>query len=208
MNKKGALAVAIILAILVIDQVLKIWIKTHFMLGDSICVCGDWFYLHFVENKGMAFGMQFAGDWGKLCLSLFRIFAVAAIAVFLCKLCKRGAGTFLIVCVALVWAGAVGNIIDSVFYGVIFDSSIGNVATFMPAAGGYSTWLHGHVVDMFYFPLINSHYPSWFPFVGGEPFVFFRPVFNVADAAISVGVALLLLFQRNQLSNELSREKK
>lgn len=208
MNKKSIVALSVILAVLVIDQAIKIWIKTHMMLGDEFSVCGDWFYIHFVENNGMAFGMEMGGSWGKLLLSLFRIVAVAAIAVYLVRLCRRESKMSLVACIALVWAGAVGNIVDSLLYGVMFDSSWGQVATLFPEAGGYSSIFHGRVVDMFYFPLIETTWPQWVPVVGGDSFVFFRPVFNFADAAISVGVVLLLLFHRNDLSLEFNKEKK
>ncbi len=173
-------------------------------LGEEFNVIGNWFIIHFVENNGMAFGMEMGGSIGKLLLSAFRIIAVCAIGWYLAKLCKRQSDTMLVVCIALVLAGALGNIVDSVFYGVIFNSSIGQVASIFPPDGGYGTWLHGRVVDMFYFPLIEGRFPDWLPLWGGESFVFFRPVFNFADAAISVGIALLLLFQRETLSKDLS----
>lgn len=206
----STIATIVIVAVLVIDQVLKILVKTHMMLGEEFCVLGDWFRIHFVENNGMAFGMEFAGEWGKIILTVFRIIAVSAIGYYLHKICKRTAEpvpTFYVVCIALVLAGAAGNIIDSVFYGVIFDSSIGNVATIFPEGGGYGTWLQGRVVDMFYFPLISGVYPTWFPFCGGEPFLFFRPVFNFADSAITVGIALLLIFHRETLNKDLSKDE-
>lgn len=207
MKKRTLTAAGVIVAVLVIDQIIKIWVKTHLQLGEGIDVIGDWFKIHFVENNGMAFGMELSGNWGKIFLSLFRIVAVVAIGWYLVRLCRHRADTTLIVCIALVWAGAVGNIVDSVFYGVIFDSSWGQVATLFPEDGGYSTWLHGRVVDMFYFPIIESRFPDWFPIVGGDSFIFFRPVFNFADAAISVGIILLLLLRRNELSNDLNAAK-
>lgn len=201
----GIIAIGIILAVLIFDQAVKIYIKTHFMLGEEVTVFGDWFKLHFVENNGMAFGMEIgSGNWGKIALSVFRIIAVIAIGYYIYKLCKRKkpASILMLTCISLVWAGAFGNIIDSLCYGVIFDSSWGQIATMFPEAGGYSTWLHGRVVDMLYFPLIEGTFPSWMPFWGGEPFVFFHPVFNIADAAISVGMAIAILFCNKELSAE------
>lgn len=207
MRNRALIASGVIIAVLVIDQIIKIWVKTHLQLGEGFDVAGDWFKIHFVENNGMAFGMELAGNWGKIFLSLFRIVAVVAIGWYLVRLCRHKADVLFIVCIALVWAGAVGNIVDSVFYGVIFDSSWGQVATLFPPDGGYSTWLHGRVVDMLYFPLISGHYPDWFPVVGGQSFIFFRPVFNFADASISVGIIMLLLFRRNRLSDDLGSVK-
>lgn len=206
----GIISIAIILAVLIFDQAVKIAIKTHFMLGEEVAVFGDWFKLHFVENNGMAFGMELGeGNVGKIALSLFRIVAVIGIGYIIYTMCKREkpVSRMLLVCSSLVWAGAFGNIIDSLFYGVIFDSSWGQVATLFPEAGGYSTWLHGRVVDMLYFPLIEGIFPSWLPIWGGEHFVFFHPVFNIADAAISVGMALGLIFCHKELSEEFDGEK-
>ena len=150
----------------------------------------------------MAFGMELGGGWGKMLLSVFRIAAVAVIGVYLIRLCRRTkADLFFVATVSLVFAGAIGNIVDSVFYGILFDDSLGQVATFLPEGGGYSSLLHGKVVDMFYFPLISGHFPSWMPVWGGQHFLFFRPVFNVADAAISVGMALIILFQKRFFRN-------
>lgn len=200
---KGWGAVCVIMLLLLLDQVLKIWIKTHLQLHESIEIT-PWFYLYFTENPGMAFGIEVIG---KLFLSLFRIVAVGFIGYYLYKLVKANQSFGFIACVSMILAGAVGNIIDSVFYGVVFDHSYGQVATFLPAEGGYDTWLHGKVVDMFYFPLIQTHFPDWFPLWGGEEFIFFRPIFNLADSAICVGVFLLLLFYRQTLSDSLSTEK-
>lgn len=209
MKNKAILSILLISAILIVDQIIKIWIKTNMMLGEEFLVFGqEWFRIHFVENNGMAFGIEMlGGSVGKLFLSLFRIVAIGAIGYFLHKLCKGGYSTFLIICVSMVFAGAVGNVIDCIFYGVVFDTSLGHVASFLPEAGGYSTWMQGRVVDMFYFPLIDSYFPEWFPIWGGEHFLFFRPVFNFADASISVGIALLVLFSRNELSNALNSDK-
>ena len=200
---KGWGAVCVIMLLLLLDQVLKIWIKTHLQLHESIEIT-PWFYLYFTENPGMAFGIEVIG---KLFLSLFRIVAVGFIGYYLYKLVKANQSFGFIACISMILAGAVGNIIDSVFYGVVFDHSFGQVATFLPAEGGYDTWLHGKVVDMFYFPLIQTHFPDWFPLWGGEEFIFFRPIFNLADSAICVGVFLLLLFYRQTLSDSLSPEK-
>jgi signal peptidase II len=192
--KKAAI---IVFAILFFDQVLKFWIKTSFYMGESHALLGSWFYLHFTENEGMAFGMKLGGSYGKLLLSLFRIFAVIIIAGWLYRVTRKGAGTMLILCISLILAGALGNIIDSAFYGVIFnESTYMQVATFLPKGGGYGTFLHGKVVDMLYFPVIESHYPAWMPFWAGEEFIFFRPVFNIADSSITTGVLILILFQK------------
>jgi signal peptidase II len=192
-------AVLIILLILTLDQILKIWIKTSFYIGESMPVLGNWFFLHFTENEGMAFGMQLGGSTGKLILSIFRIIAVIGISIWLFRLTRKpGYKKGLVICIVLILAGAMGNIIDSAFYGLIFtESTYHQVAGLFPPGGGYAGFLHGKVVDMLYFPLIEANYPGWFPFVGGEHFIFFRPVFNIADSSISVGVFLLIVFQRN-----------
>ena len=199
-KSKGWGAVCIVMLLLILDQALKIWIKTHLQLHESIEIT-PWFYLYFTENPGMAFGIEVIG---KLFLTLFRIVAVGFIGYFLYKLVKEQYKFGFIACVSLVLAGALGNIFDSVFYGVVFDHSFGQVATFMPEGGGYGEWLHGKVVDMFYFPLIDTILPDWVPVWGGEHFVFFRPIFNLADSAICVGVFLLLIFYRHTLTVSLS----
>ena len=192
--KKAAL---IIFIVLLLDQMLKIWIKTTFYMGESHAILGHWFYLHFTENEGMAFGMKLGGSNGKLLLSLFRVIAVIIIGWWLYRVTKKGASLLLIICISLIMAGALGNIIDSAIYGLIFnESNYTQVATLFPKTGGYGTFLHGKVVDMLYFPIIETHYPSWFPFVGGDEFTFFRPVFNIADSAITTGVAILIFFQK------------
>lgn len=188
-------ASAIIILILLIDQISKVYIKTHFMLGEEIRVF-DWFRILFVENEGMAWGAKIPGTYGKLILTLFRIVAIGGIGYWLWDSIRNQAPRILIISIAFIFAGAMGNIIDSVFYGIIFDDSYRQVATLFPEAGGYGTLFHGKVVDMLYFPLYGGKLPEWIPFWGGEYFTFFDPVFNIADSAISVGVGLLLLFNK------------
>ncbi|MCK5168777.1 MAG: lipoprotein signal peptidase [Bacteroidales bacterium] len=190
-------SIAIILLVLIIDQTLKIWIKTHMILGQEYEIIGNWFIIHFTENNGMAFGLEFWGKNGKIFLTLFRIIAVIGIGWYLKTLIKQNAPKMVVISIALIMAGAIGNILDSIFYGVIFDESFYQIAEFMPRDGGYSAWLQGRVVDMFYFPILNGHYPSWFPFWANQEFIFFRPVFNIADSAITVGVAYILIFERS-----------
>lgn len=189
-------SILIILAILIIDQLLKIWIKTTMILGQEINVFGNWFILHFTENDGMAFGINFPGNSGKIILSLFRIAAIIGIAIFLRHLIINKANPGFIFSVALIFAGAIGNIIDSAFYGLIFDHSWGHVAEMFPEDGGYAPFLYGKVVDMLYFPIIRGDWPQWFPIWGGREFIFFRPVFNIADSSITIGVFIILFFQK------------
>lgn len=186
----------LIFLILLADQSLKFWVKTNMYLGQEFAIAGNWFILHFTENNGMAFGMEFAGEYGKLFLSLFRILAVCVIGWYLFGLVKTKAHPVFITSIAMIMAGAMGNIIDSTFYGMIFSSSEYQLAQLFPPGGGYSSLLHGRVVDMFYFPIIKGVLPAWVPFWGGDYFVFFRPVFNIADASITMGVALIILFQK------------
>lgn len=192
----------VVFTVLFLDQVLKFWIKTHLALGQEIHIAGNWFIIHFTENNGMAFGMQFAGGYGKLALSLFRIFAVIFLGWYIAHLAKKNTKFGVIFCFSLILAGALGNIIDSAFYGMIFsDSTYFDLARLMPVEGGYSTFLHGKVVDMLYFPILEGNYPQWIPFLGGENFIFFRPVFNIADSSITIGVIALLIFQRQFFSS-------
>jgi signal peptidase II len=193
--------VVLIIAIIILaDQALKIWIKTNYPYGDTGITGLKWFKLYFIENKGMAWGWEFGGEWGKMILTLFRLAAVIFGTWYLGKIVKQRYSRGFIFCAALIYAGALGNLIDSMFYGMIFDESptgngYGYVAHIFPEHG-YAGFLHGRVVDMLYFPIIKSHFPSWFPFVGGDDFEFFSPIFNIADASISAGVITLLLFQK------------
>ena len=197
---KGRLATILVVAILLIDQLIKIWVKTSMQLHESIHVF-DWFFLTFIENNGMAYGMQLGS---KLLLSLFRVAAISLLGYYLWLQVRKKARTGYIVCLSMILAGAVGNLIDCMFYGLCFEAS----TPYMVSMGeGYAPFLMGKVVDMFYFPLIVTTYPDWFPFWGGEDFIFFSPVFNFADASISVGVAALLLFFRTEISEiTLKRE--
>ena len=191
--------------ILIADQALKIWVKTHMLIGSrgEIAVLGNWFILHFTENEGMAFGMKFGGEFGKITLSIFRIIAVIAIGWYLGRMTRRKEPFGFILSISLILAGALGNIIDSAFYGMIFsESTFHEVARIFPPEGGYSSFLHGKVVDMFYFPIVQGYYPDWFPFWGGSELIFFRPVFNIADSSITVGVTILILFQKRFFKKE------
>ncbi len=197
----------IIIALVVIaDQALKVYIKTQYPLNTTHHVAGDWFQLYFVENPGMAYGWKFGGNWGKLALTVFRMGAVIFGTWYLGRIIRHHYSKGFIFCAALIYAGALGNLIDSCFYGMIFDKGMifdpqineyvvyNGLAAF--SKHGYSSFLHGNVVDMLYFPVIKGHFPSWFPFWGGQSFEFFRPIFNIADAAISTGVITILVFQK------------
>ncbi len=167
-------------------------------LGQEIHVFDNWFILHYTENYGMAFGFEFAGEFGKLFLSIFRILAIIAIGIYIYKISGKKHNTGLVISLSLIFAGAFGNIIDSAFYGLLFsESNFHQLASFMPEDGGYGTFLHGKVVDMLYFPVIKGTFPDWLPFWGSERFIFFRPVFNIADSAITIGVFILIFFQRS-----------
>jgi len=195
MSKKKL--ILIILALLVLDQLVKLIVKTTMTLDQSITIFPYWFFIRFIENPGAAFGFLPGGEAGKVALSLFRIVAVGVLVWYLDRLLKKGAPTGVIVGFALITAGAAGNIFDSMFYGLIFsESTFTQVATAFPPGGGYAGFLHGRVVDMLYFPVWHGHYPSWFPGVGGDPFTFFSPIFNFADSYITIGVIYMLLFQR------------
>ncbi len=196
----------VIFLVLLLDQALKFYIKLTFPIGGNIPVFDHWFYLYFTENNGMAFGMQLAGSWGKLALSVFRILAITGIGIWLYYLIRQNSSTGLIISMSLIFAGAFGNMIDSAFYGLIFSqSTFHSVAALVPFGHGYAGFLHGKVVDMLYFPLINiaqSDAPSWIPgflFGADGHLVFFRPIFDVADASITIGVSWLLLFHRKNL---------
>ena len=197
-GKKAAL---FIILILILDQVLKIWVKTNMIIGQEIPLFGKWGILHFIENNGMAFGMEMGGKPGKFILSVFRIIAIFGIGWFLVSLIRKKANTGLIISVSAIMAGAIGNIIDSAFYGMIFSESFYQPAVMFPQGGGYSSFLHGKVVDMFYFPVINTYWPDWSPFRPGEQLIFFRPVFNIADSAITCGVFAIVLFQKRMFKD-------
>ena len=173
------------------------------MIGQEYHIAGNWFIIHFTENNGMAFGLDFFGKIGKYLLSIFRIIASIFIAYYLTKLVKKEVKIGFLIAVSLIFAGAVGNIIDSAFYGMIFEHSNYQVATFLPQTGGYGSFLQGRGVDMLYFPVINTHWPAWSPFRPSEQFIFFRPVFNIADASISTGMLMIILFFRKTLQKEL-----
>jgi signal peptidase II len=196
----------IVALVVIADQALKIYVKTNFLLHDHRNVLGDWFQLYFVENPGMAYGWKFGGNWGKMALTIFRLGAVVFGTWYLGSITKRGYGRGFIICAALIYAGALGNLIDSCFYGLIFDKGmlfnqqINDYSYYEGLAvlskNGYSSFLHGNVVDMLYFPVIRGQFPSWVPFWGGQDFEFFRPIFNIADASITTGVLTILVFQR------------
>lgn len=194
-------SIVIIILILLIDQISKVYIKTHFKLGDSITIL-EWFRIAFVENEGMAWGAKIPGEYGKLALTLFRLVAIIGIGYWLWDSIKKKSSKILITSVTLIFAGALGNIIDSVFYGIIFNDSYGQLASIFPEGGGYAPIFYGKVVDMLYFPIWEGFLPEWIPFYGGEYFTFFDPVFNVADMAISTGFGLLIVFNKKAFPKE------
>lgn len=195
------IAVLVAVSAIVIDQVIKVAVKLNMYLHESFSVCGDWFYIYFTENKGMAFGMELGG---KLFLTSFRLVAVSLLGYYLYRIIRNTKFPVgYIVSIALVFAGAMGNIIDSLFYGEIFTHSMGRVASLVPFGEGYGDFLYGAVVDMFYFPLFSFDWPAWMPFVGGEHFIFFSPIFNFADACISCSIVSILLFYRNCINKPL-----
>ena len=201
---KGQLSALIVIAVLIIDQIIKIWVKTNMYWHESIKIT-DWFYIYFTENNGMAFGMEI---FNKFFLTGFRIIAAIAITWLLIQYVKKNYKTGFLVCVSLILAGAIGNIIDCVFYGEIFSESTHSlIAQFVPIGEGYSDWFYGKVVDMFYFPLIETNWPEWMPFVGGKHFIFFSPIFNFADAAISCGIIALILFYGKYFGNIMEDHK-
>ncbi len=195
MNRKQQtwLAIGLVVGILIIDQIIKILVKTQMVIGSDIPLIGDWCHLHFIENEGFAFGMALGGNVGKIALTLFRVVASSFIICYITKIIRERTRTSFLVCLSLILAGAVGNLIDSCFYGLIFNDPYYEVATLFPPEGGYAPFLQGKVVDMFYFPLFDFYWPEWVPFVGGEYFEFFSAIFNFADAAITIGVIWLIV---------------
>ncbi|MDD4822559.1 MAG: lipoprotein signal peptidase [Bacteroidales bacterium] len=201
-TKRISVAIGVPLVILIIDQLVKIWVKTHMMINDSFHVT-DWFYIYFTENPGMAFGMEL---FDKLFLTSFRLIAMGVLIWYLAVCIKKEYKIGYIISIAAIFAGATGNIIDCVFYGQLFSHSYGQVATILPEMGGYAPWLHGKVVDMLYFPLIETTFPDWVPFWGGDSFVFFRPIFNIADSSITCGIFSIIIFYREYLSDDHSKK--
>lgn len=200
----GKQVTLIVFVLLLIDQAVKIWIKTHMTIGESIPVFDDWFQIYFIENNGMAFGMQFGGAIGKFFLTALRLVLIGVIIYYVKKLIESGSSRAFLTGVALILVGAIGNVIDSMLYGIVFsESNFTQVASLFPEGGGYAPFMFGKVVDMLYFPIIDTTLPQWFPFKGGEQFIFFRPIFNIADSCITIGVFYLLLFKRKELIHAL-----
>jgi signal peptidase II len=207
---KKTILILIITSVLIIDQISKIWVKTHILYGDGFDILGlAWAKIHFIENEGMAFGISYGGETGKYALSIFRILMVGFLIYILRALYKSGESLGLMSCFSLIIAGAIGNILDSMFYGLIFSESFfhGGLATMFPEGGGYGKFLTGKVVDMFYFPLFDFYWPEWIPLIGGDHFEFFRPVFNIADSSIFIGVVSILLFHRRFFKNPVPRDE-
>ena len=195
-RSKVFLTGSMVVLILFLDQLLKIWVKTHMSLGESIPVLGSWFQLNFIENRGIAFGLFVGGDTGKLLLSIFRIVLAIFLGFYIHRLIKEKAPVGVLIGISLILIGAIGNVLDSAFYGLLFNESLpGQVAQFLPEGGGYAPFLQAKVVDMLYFPLIDTTLPSWVPIWGGKEFIFFRFIFNIADSAITVGILYLMIFQ-------------
>jgi signal peptidase II len=206
---KSRTVALIILAIILADQGLKFWVKTHMMYQEQIPLLGSWFRLFFIENEGMAWGWKFGGDWGKMALTLFRLVAVIFGVFYIRTIVRKQFHPGFIICVGMIFAGALGNLIDSLFYGMIFSNSeVGmSLARVFPKGGGYAGFLHGRVVDMLYAPIIEDRLlPSWIPFWGNERFTFFSPIFNIADASISIGVIAILLFQKRFFQKSTHQE--
>jgi signal peptidase II len=198
----------LIFIILLIDQLIKLWVKSNMYLGQEIVLFPNWGIIHFTENNGMAFGMELEGSYGKLLLSSFRVLAITGLGYYLFWLVKNKENRGYIYCIAMVFAGALGNLLDSAFYGLLFNESYNQVATLFPSEGGYAPFLFGRVVDMFYFPMLHGHFPAWLPFWGGEDFIFFRPVFNFADFSISMGVGLIILNQKKYFAENKNESEK
>jgi signal peptidase II len=208
MLKKYKLPIITVLTVLIIDQCIKLYIKSNYPIGEVCRIFGDWSRITFTENPGMAFGLEFGGNYGKLALSLFRIIAVFAGVFYIKKIVNEKEHKGFIICVSLILAGALGNILDSAFYGLLFgESTEYQVAQFMPLQGGYAGFLQGHVVDMFYFPMYEGNFPTWFPIWGGEHFEFFNAIFNFADMAISFGVGIILVFQNILFNPKATTER-
>ncbi len=200
---KGQISILVMLFVLIIDQASKLWVKTHMAIGDSYEIT-SWFYIYFIENNGMAYGVEI---FSKLFLTIFRIVAVGGFSYMLYKCIKRKYPTGFVVAFSSIIAGAVGNLIDSIFYGRMFTDSYGRVAEVFPEGGGYAPYFYGKVVDMLYFPLFEITWPEWVPFVGGTEYLFFRPVFNIADSAIFCGAVSMLLFYRNYIGSEDNKKE-
>ena len=209
-KRQTRLAVFLIAGIIVVDQIVKLLVKTHMQIGEEYNVLGTWFRIHFIENQGFAFGMALGGTVGKVVLTLVRLVASGVIVWLIVRGIRRGMRTSLLACASLILAGAVGNLIDSCFYGIIFNESYYQVATLFPPEGGYAPLLQGRVVDMFYFPLFQFNWPAWTPIIGGKHFEFFNAIFNVADSAITIGITWFIIdqiFIAPKLSKSTMREE-